>query len=143
MNKSFSKESFEDFSKHYLIIKVHFFLSSALAATWISYQIFSILSTTFLTFFEFFQSYFFMKKNGERGIWTLAPVTRPTPLAGAPLQPLEYFCWTLISPINTVFRSAWIIIIDLFLFVNHFFSFSTILFLLYFYQIITISTCSI
>ena len=29
--------------------------------------------------------------NGERGIWTLAPVTRPTPLAGAPLQPLEYF----------------------------------------------------
>jgi hypothetical protein len=29
--------------------------------------------------------------GGERGIWTLAPVTRPTPLAGAPLQPLEYF----------------------------------------------------
>ena len=32
-----------------------------------------------------------IKENGERGIWTLAPVTRPTPLAGAPLQPLEYF----------------------------------------------------
>ena len=31
---------------------------------------------------------------GERGIWTLAPVTRPTPLAGAPLQPLEYFSST-------------------------------------------------
>ena len=30
-------------------------------------------------------------KNGERGIWTLAPVARPTPLAGAPLRPLEYF----------------------------------------------------
>ena len=29
--------------------------------------------------------------NGERGIWTLAPRERPTPLAGAPLQPLEYF----------------------------------------------------
>ena len=29
--------------------------------------------------------------GGERGIWTLAPVTRPTPLAGAPLRPLEYF----------------------------------------------------
>ena len=29
--------------------------------------------------------------NGERGIWTLAPVARPTPLAGAPLRPLEYF----------------------------------------------------
>ena len=29
--------------------------------------------------------------GGERGIWTLAPITRPTPWAGAPLQPLEYF----------------------------------------------------
>ena len=29
--------------------------------------------------------------NGEGGIWTLAPVSRPTPLAGAPLRPLEYF----------------------------------------------------
>ena len=29
--------------------------------------------------------------SGERGIWTLAPVARPTPLAGAPLRPLEYF----------------------------------------------------
>ena len=27
----------------------------------------------------------------ERGIWTLAPVSRPMPLAGAPLRPLEYF----------------------------------------------------
>ena len=31
------------------------------------------------------------QRNGERGIWTLAPVARPTPLAGAPLRPLEYF----------------------------------------------------
>ena len=30
-------------------------------------------------------------QSGERGIWTLAPVTRPIPLAGAPLRPLEYF----------------------------------------------------
>ena len=36
--------------------------------------------------------------NGERGIWTLAPVSRPTPLAGAPLQPLEYFSWFWIIP---------------------------------------------
>lgn len=28
--------------------------------------------------------------DGDRGIRTLAPVARPTPLAGAPLQPLEY-----------------------------------------------------
>ena len=45
--------------------------------------------------FLFFLKFFFIIKsrisNGERGIWTLAPVARPTPLAGAPLQPLEYF----------------------------------------------------
>jgi hypothetical protein len=29
--------------------------------------------------------------GGEGGIWTLAPLARSTPLAGAPLQPLEYF----------------------------------------------------
>ena len=28
---------------------------------------------------------------GEGGIWTPAPCNRPTPLAGAPLRPLEYF----------------------------------------------------
>ena len=38
-----------------------------------------------------FFSYFLLVVNGERGIWTLAPIARPTPLAGAPLQPLEYF----------------------------------------------------
>ena len=36
-------------------------------------------------------TFFWQKWNGERGIWTLAPRERPTPLAGAPLQPLEYF----------------------------------------------------
>ena len=29
--------------------------------------------------------------DGEGGIWTPAPCNRPTPLAGAPLRPLEYF----------------------------------------------------
>ena len=41
----------------------------------------------------------FISLNGESGIWTRAPVSRPTPLAGAPLQPLEYFSkyvWTII-----------------------------------------------
>ena len=32
------------------------------------------------------------KWSAEGGIWTLAPVSRPIPLAGAPLRPLEYFC---------------------------------------------------
>ena len=39
------------------------------------------------------------KGNGERGIWTLAPRERPTPLAGAPLQPLEYFSLIWIMPL--------------------------------------------
>ena len=29
--------------------------------------------------------------GGEGGIWTLATCYRPTPLAGEPLRPLEYF----------------------------------------------------
>ena len=43
------------------------------------------------TYFSFFQK----NKNGEGGIWTLAPRKRSIPLAGAPLQPLEYFSWRL------------------------------------------------
>ena len=41
--------------------------------------------------------------SGERGIWTLARREPSTPLAGAPLQPLEYFsnAW-----INILFNSA-------------------------------------
>ena len=33
----------------------------------------------------------FRRFGGEGETRTLAPVTRPTPLAGAPLRPLEYF----------------------------------------------------
>ena len=53
------------------------------------YHSFFRLSITFFNFFRFFE--FSKKFSGERGIWTLAPVSRPTPLAGAPLRPLEYF----------------------------------------------------
>ena len=55
----------------------------------------SRLSNFVNNFFKIFKKTFFKNFNAERGIWTLAPVARPTPLAGAPLQPLEYFCWTL------------------------------------------------
>ena len=41
--------------------------------------------------------------NGERGIWTLAPVARPTPLAGAPLRPLEYFSIIRITSLPNFF----------------------------------------
>ena len=47
-----------------------------------------ILSYLFFLVNNFFKLF---TRNGERGIWTLAPVARPTPLAGAPLRPLEYF----------------------------------------------------
>ena len=84
------------------------------------------LSTTFSTFFKkvfsviselVWRFKLLLTTNGERGIWTLAPVARPTPLAGAPLQPLEYFSkfWTrltiwssslLFSYFCTAFRAA-------------------------------------
>ena len=54
----------------------------------IFYQIVCHLSTTFS---KKIRTTYIANKSGERGIWTLAPVTRPIPLAGAPLRPLEYF----------------------------------------------------
>ena len=50
---------------------------------------------------QLFES-FYLIQSGEGGIWTLAPLfRRPTPLAGAPLRPLEYYsrakCVTLIQ----------------------------------------------
>ena len=55
---------------------------------WLFYQIIRRLSTTFL---KKIRTTHISNQSGERGIWTLAPVTRPIPLAGAPLRPLEYF----------------------------------------------------
>ena len=77
--------------------------SVCFVTTLTEYHVFQTLSTLFLNFFKII---FFKKFNAERGIWTLAPVTRPTPLAGAPLQPLEYFCWTLISSIKHCFSQC-------------------------------------
>ena len=41
--------------------------------------------------FNTFVSNLYFSNGGAREIRTLAPVSRPTPLAGAPLRPLEYF----------------------------------------------------
>ena len=64
-------------------------------SAWLYYHVSQSLSIAFLfSFFDFFLSKkrtISKRKSGERGIWTLAPRKRPTPLAGAPLQPLEYF----------------------------------------------------
>ena len=67
-----------------------------LATARLLYHSFFRLSTTFFNFFRFSFSSFSIKLSGERGIWTLAPVSRPTPLAGAPLRPLEYFSPTAV-----------------------------------------------
>ena len=51
-------------------------------------ELFRFFSNSFLWYSERIKRFL---PNGEGGIWTLAPRKRPTPLAGAPLQPLEYF----------------------------------------------------
>ena len=66
-------------------------LSTFLRGGILSYHIFIVMSTTFLLIFRKKIIALTMEESGERGIWTLAPVARPTPLAGAPLRPLEYF----------------------------------------------------
>ena len=64
---------------------------------YVSYNIFSTLSRTFFNLLYLVSrpsnklKFSGINHNGERGIWTLAPHERPTPLAGAPLQPLEYY----------------------------------------------------
>ena len=67
--------------------------------------------------------------SAEGGIWTLAPRKRSTPLAGAPLQPLEYFSWISNSS-DIVLTSLWrsFIIINSFWNVNWFFAFSLFIF---------------
>ena len=121
------------------------------SATLIYYHIQKCLSTTFLFFFfnsselmccrfdSFdilsnrlsFVNNFFKKirttyianKSGERGIWTLAPVTRPIPLAGAPLRPLEYFSKVHNCQYDVVryVCDAFNILLNFYLFVNPYF----------------------
>ena len=53
-----------------------------------------ILSRVFSDVKNFFP---FLSINAEGGIWTLARRKPSIPLAGAPLQPLEYFCTSPIT----------------------------------------------
>ena len=94
-------------------------------AAFICYHIFSCLSTTnFIFSFFIFSNIFPNKMSGERGIWTLAPRKRPIPLAGAPLQPLEYFSTTELYVQYFICASnAFTILSYVFLFVNTFFNF--------------------
>ena len=61
-----------------------------------------------ITFHTCQQKFSSFLKSGERGIWTLAPVTRPTPLAGAPLRPLEYFSKSRICILFSVFCAIFV-----------------------------------
>ena len=66
---------------------------------------------------------FFRKPSGEGGIRTLAPVTRPIPLAGAPLRPLEYFSKVHNCQYDVVryVCDAFNILLNFYLFVNPYF----------------------
>ena len=83
---------------------------------------------SFVNNFFNFLNFIFWKVNAEGGIWTLAPVTRPIPLAGAPLRPLEYFCTYRIHD-NTL-SQCFFILLNLLWFVNCYFAF-LLYFLLY------------
>ena len=87
-----SCDSFYIISKCFMFVN-NFFKLFFVAFLNLSNSNSDILSYIFLlvnNFFEVFSKVIF-KQNGERGIRTLAPVARPTPLAGEPLRPLEYF----------------------------------------------------
>ena len=93
--------------------------------------VFRYCQQLFSTFWIFYFFLFIQKKYGEGGIWTLAPRERSTPLAGAPLQPLEYFSKFKCIQFWTAFISdAFEIILYEFTFVNAFFNFFQ-LFILY------------
>ena len=70
---------------------------------------------------------FLLEKRAEKeGFEPSRRDKRPTPLAGAPLQPLEYFSWSSYFQIWNLrsFPDAKVIILDIFLFVNvYFFNF--------------------
>ena len=105
------------FSTARLVYHIFFSLSRTFS---FYFYVFFCLNDSLLTlthiflFVNNYLNYFFQTSNGERGIWTLAPVTRPTPLAGAPLRPLEYFSidriFILFSFFLRFFGSALIII---------------------------------
>ena len=121
-----SRTFFNFFSKVFLM----FFFSNLLSEYWF-YHWFSLLSRTFFIFLNFLFYSNDSKKYGEGGIWTLAPRERSTPLAGAPLQPLEYFSKFKCIQFWTAFISdAFEIILYEFTFVNAFFNFFQ-LFILY------------
>ena len=135
----FISDSFYIISKLFLFVKNFFnffqkFFWSSFATHSASIDfitVFRCCQQLFSTFWIFYFFLFIQKKYGEGGIWTLAPRERSTPLAGAPLQPLEYFSKFKCIQFWTAFISdAFEIILYEFTFVNAFFNFFQ-LFILY------------
>ena len=119
LSRSLSCDSHIRLSHLFWLVKNFFFIFLKISF----FKIFQFFSTALIdyhkpfclsrTFFKFFN---LKTVSGERGIWTLARREPSTPLAGAPLQPLEYFsiAWIILN--HSIFCSAWAIcIIPLFM----------------------------
>ena len=89
-----------------LSLQVHS-LDVLFATAKIEYHVFHLLSTTFLMFSSliFFRC-IVLHQTEKEGFEPSRRDYRPTPLAGAPLQPLEYFSWSSFLSIFTS-RQAW------------------------------------
>ena len=115
-NDSFHKslhfsKSFKVF--HCSVINVLCCLSNA--TTLISYHVCHCLSTTFFILFRKYRA-------EKEGFEPSRRSTRPIPLAGAPLRPLEYFSRYFLYKITSL-RDALFILLKTVLFVNLFFNF--------------------
>ena len=82
-----SRDSLFTISQLFLFVNNFFIFFKSLTRFFDSSYRLSHLSLDVNSYFYFFSK----QENGEGGIWTLAPRKRSIPLAGAPLQPLEYF----------------------------------------------------
>ena len=98
-------------------------LSSWRVVVFDSFDILSNCLSFVNNFFKKIRTTYIANKSGERGIWTLAPVTRPIPLAGAPLRPLEYFSKVHNCQYDVVryVCDAFNILLNFYLFVNPYF----------------------
>ena len=136
----FSSDSFDSLScskpfvKNFFICFFNFFRSSVLAFSSGNFINLSHSLPSVKNFFQSFSSFHscdilkqtnWFISNGEGGIWTLAPRERPTPLAGAPLRPLEYFSEFIYNMklLTGLTRDAKIIILNHMPIVNRFFKF--------------------
>ena len=146
----FSRDSFYIISKLFLFVKnfFNFFLKFFISCCRFPRQLYQITTSSSACqqlFYFFFGFLHFCKspkkKSGERGIWTLARREPSTPLAGAPLQPLEYFsnAWIISYSISSTTWAKLIILNNLPV-VNHFFSFFSIIFTILFFTSSAIST---